>query len=798
MIDTKKLTLILILLVTSLTGFSQFKISGRITDEEDKPIEFARIVLSVNDSIKQETFSAKDGGFSLMADAAHYVLKVYFIGSTVFQRDISIGENMELGTLKSQKTLSLAQVDIVSKHKKIERKIDRLVFNLEGTSLSAGGDAIDAFKITPGIRMKGDEISLVGKDRLQVMIDGKIVNLSGENLTDFLRSISSDNIKSIEVITTPPAKYDAEGNSGILNIVLKKKTLNFWNATIGAAYTQRTYGTQSTTGNLTYNKERLSFFTNYSLSDGSKQLDETNKVYYPDNLWSQNNPRKANSKSVSGRVGLAYDINKSWNTELQYSGSNSKLNIDDRPLTSISNYQNGETGSYISSQSETKKKPVLNSFTWNNTIKTDSSGGKLLVAFDYFIYKNSDSRNYRGSSLDKDKYILPDTFFSGFNGNDQKITNLSAKIDGESQFHTVNIEYGYKYSSSVTNNSIVFLNRNDAKSDPVADTSNYFKYNEKIHAAYLSGNKKINDKWETKLGLRMEATQSSGITALGSQKTSFDYVQFYPSAYLSYAPNANNNISLSYSRRVDRPKFEQLNPFKVYDSPYTYSEGNPFLQPAFTNNIELIHTYKEWENKLYYSKQNHGFEQFGIADPNSNITRFFVDNFLNSNKVGISESYTYDKISWWSSFNSLDLSYAVSRSSNALTQKRREGYSSYLSSYNDFSLNKKQTLTFSVNYWYSLPGVDGLDRISSANSLALAFKALFLDKKLQLTVAGSDVFGGERYTVTSYTNDIKLVYRNYYDNRSVRFSIAYKFGNQKIKASSGKAGNEDEQKRTSN
>lgn len=794
----KKYIFILCLSIYSITAFSQHKVTGRILDENNYPIDLAKVIMSVNDSIIQETFTNPNGEFSLMANDQNYKFVIYYIGEVIFKKDLVVNGNIDLGVIKSQKILKLAEVNIVGKRKVIERKIDRLVFNLDRTILSSGGDAIDALKITPGVRLKGEEISLVGKDRLQVMIDGKIVNMSGDNLNDFLRSISSDNIKSIEVITTPPAKYEAEGNSGMLNIILKKNNINNWNATLGTSYTQRTYGTKSITGNLNYNKNKVSIYSNFNLSDGYKRLDDNNQVYYPSNLWSQNNPRKAGNTSFSGRIGLGYDVSKIWSTDLQYLGSVSDIRISDNPLTSISNYLNGGIDSYISSTSKTDKKPSLNSITWNNAIKLDTNGSNILVSLDYFRFNNSDSRNYNGNSLDKNGVVLPNTYFAAINSNNQKITNYSVKIDGQSKSKLVDLDFGYKYSSSETNNSIRFFNNDSGVEKLDTNNTNYFKYNEKIHAVYISGNKKFDSKWESKVGLRAEYTRSMGISENNNQTTKNSYVQFFPTAYLSYTANENNNFSFAYSRRIDRPKFEQLNPFKAYDSPYIYTEGNPFLQPSFTNNLELVYAYKALENKFYFSNKTAGFEQFGIADPNTNITRFFVDNFLTSRKFGISESYTYDKVKWWTSSNSLDFNYAVSHSSNPVTAKQRNGYSSYISSYNDFNLNKAKSMALSVNYWYSLPGVDGLDKVSSANSLSLAFKLLLLNKNLQITIAGNDIFGTERYTLTSYTNDIKLVYRNYYDNRSFRFGVSYKFGNQKIKVNSGKTGNEDERLRTAN
>jgi outer membrane receptor protein involved in Fe transport len=790
-----KLKILSLLLLCYVTGFTQYKVSGIIVND-NLPLDLASVNLLVNDSIKEEVFTNQKGEFSFVVKAQAYDLKIMYLGELIFKDHLDIVKDINLGIIKVQKTISLKEISITGRKKVIERKIDRLVFNLERSISSAGGDAIDALKITPGVRIRGDKINLVGKDRLQVMIDDKFVTLSGENLNSFLRSISSDNISSIEVITTPPAKYEAEGNSGIINIRLKKNNIDSWNAAIGSSYTQRTYGTASAIGSLNYKSKKLTLYSNLNALDGSKSLLDYNEIYYPDQQWTQNNPRKVGTNSIAGRIGLDYDLTKNWTIGLQYLGSKSNLNINESPLTVISNYTNQNPDGFISSTSNTRTHDRLNSFNFSNTIKLDSSGNQISINADYFKYTNSDSRNFSGNQLNENSSIIHDSYFASINNNDQKITNYAFKADMEQKLKWINLEFGYKYSRSHTDNTIVFFDNKTGVPEIDPKQSNQFKYSENINSAYLSGSREFGKKWETKFGLRMENTESSGFSFNNNQENKNNYIKLFPSTYISYKPTENQSFFFTYSRRIDRPKYEQVNPFRMYDSPYMYTEGNPFLQPSFTNNFDFVYTYKQLESKLYYSHLTNGFEQIGIVDPNTKITRFFVDNFLTTNRYGISETFTYDAISWWTSTNNVDFNYVTSKSINPSTQKKRNGYNAYFSSNNDFTINKKKTLVLSLNYWYSLPGITGLDQVSSANSLSLAIKAYLLHKKLQLTVAGNDIFKGERYSITSYTNDTRIVYKNYYDNRSLRFTLSYKFGNQKIKVKSKETGNEEEKNRT--
>ena len=219
----QKINLLTFLVLTSLNLFSQIKITGKITNLNNKPIEFAEILLLTKDSIavKSELTNEK-GSFKINIKQGDYVLQIRQLGKILCNKELIIKNDLDLGIIKiTENKQQLQEVVITSKKKLIERKVDRLIFNVENSISASGGDAIDALKSTPNIRVQNDAISMIGKNNLAVMVDDKIIQLAGEDLINFLKTLPSDNIKSIEVITTPPAKYETEGNSGIVNIKLK-------------------------------------------------------------------------------------------------------------------------------------------------------------------------------------------------------------------------------------------------------------------------------------------------------------------------------------------------------------------------------------------------------------------------------------------------------------------------------------------------------------------------------------------------------------------------------------------------
>ena len=301
--------------------------------------------------------------------------------------------------------------------------------------------------------------------------------------------------------------------------------------------------------------------------------------------------------------------------------------------------------------------------------------------------------------------------------------------------------------------------------------------------------------WETQFGLRMEATQTKTFAANLNQSTKNNYIKFFPTAYLSYVPNANSTFSFSYSKRIDRPRFYDLNPNLYFINPFQTIEGNPFLQPAFIDNTELTYAYKKLESKLYFSYEDNSFSQIPIADPNTNFIRFTNENYIDTKRFGISENYAFDKFKWWTSNNAVDLSYAISKSSLTIT-KARKGLNSRISTNNDFILNTNKTVLFNISYWYSFPGIIGIYKTNTMSSMSIAIQYLLLSKDLKISLKGNDLFRTEKDIIRSTVNGVYQEGHYYYDTQSVQFAASYKFGNKKIKVTKRETGNQEERSRT--
>ncbi|MBP6126968.1 outer membrane beta-barrel family protein [Flavobacterium sp.] len=784
---TKRHLITLSLIILFLNhGFSQIKINGQIKDEKNNPIEFIEVQLQNKDSIifKSE-FTNTYGNFLIETEKGEYLLIAKQLGKILHSQKLDANQNLNLGVLQIIiPDNQIQEVKITSKKKLIERKVDRLVFNVENSISAIGGDAIDALKITPRVKVKNDNISMIGKNNMSVMIDDKLILLSGDELINFLKSIPSDNIKNIEVISTPPAKYDAEGNSGLINIKLKKSKLNQWNASLRSSYIQSTYPKGSFGGNFDYQKNKLSLYSNLNYVNGSNAPIETNKIYYPLGLWSEENKRRDFQNSVNGRIGADYKASEKWTIGMQYLGSFSKPKITENSLTSIYNQTNTQINSYINTLSENLVKNNNHSLNINSTVVFDTIGKKMNINLDYFEFKNDNNRIFNTLNL-----------LSANNTNLQDIENYSTKIDFEHPIKWINLSYGGKLSFIKTQNNVDYFDTTTGI--PIFDPtqSNEFNYKENIQAIYLNGTKKLNEKWETQLGIRLENTQTEGFSKTLNQKNTNNYAKLFPTFYLTYTPNETNSFSINYNKRINRPSYNRLNPFRWYNNPFSYSEGNPFLQPSFSNNIELNYTLNDnWSNSVYYSHTDNGFEQITIVDNTDNIQKTIAQNYFKTTIIGISESYTYDKLKWLSSTFSFDWNYSKSASLIPITNQNLNGSNTYFSTSNDFNLNKK--LLFNISYWYNFKGTSDLDKNNAYSQLDASIKYFAFDKKLQISFNVNDILSTNRPIYISYTNNIQIDYKNYYDVRLFRLSLVYKFGNKNINVEKKEFGNQEEKERT--
>ncbi len=781
---------------------SQVNISGQITDKSNKSIEFIEVQLQNKDSIivKSELTNI-DGKFTIVSEKGQYQLLIKQLGKILQRQKVNADQDTYVGVIQvSENQQQLKEVVVNSKKKLIERKVDRLIFNVENSVSASGGDAIDALKITPNIKVKNDEISMIGKSSMGVMIDDKIMKLSGEDLINFLKTISTDNIKSIEVITNPPAKYEAEGNSGLINIKLKKAKKDSWSATLNSAFKQSTYSTGNIGGSFNYQKNKISLIANTNYSNGSIQGIENSKIFYPTQMWKSENKEKYYSNLLSSRLGFDYQITKKWSAGIQYIGSYSKPNIDDSNNTFLTDNITNNNNGIIQTFGNSIRKRNLNSINWHTNIALDTLGKNISFDFDYLNYKSNTNRNFISNTTNSIQTEIPNGFISANNLTNQKIDNYSAQINIEYPLKWTNLNYGSKLSYSKTDNHIDFLNTTTGL--PIYDStqSDFFSYKENTQSLFITANKKmLKNKLEIQFGLRLENTQTEGNSITLNQTTKNNLNKIFPTTYLSYTPNENNVFSINYGKRIYRPNFNELNPFKWYSNQYSYSEGNPYLKPTYTHNLEFSYSYKDYlYTTAVYSKDLDNSGQvvlFNVGDYQQKTTRL---NYFDDYSFGIQQVYMFKKYQWLESQNAIYVYYQHSDSKIfPITPKSNQGYGATITSSNTFTLNKAKNILTELEFQHNFPHQSSdLVYNYATTQLNLSLKMLFLQKKLQFTLTANNLFKAYDFNNISNRNNVETINNGYYDTKYVRFSLSYKFGNSKVNVDERQIGNEDEKNRS--
>jgi hypothetical protein len=791
----KKIILLLLFIVPFL-GISQVQLSGKVMDSLSS-IEYANVVLKRQDgTIVTGAITTEDGSFTINdITTGTYLVNISFIGYEDWDKEIVMDKNLVLDdVVLNASTNNLDEVVLTRKKKLIERKIDRLVFNVENSIAASGGNALEALKIAPGIAVEDDQIALIGRSAMRVMIEGRIVQLSGEELVGFLNSISASDIKKIEIITNPPAKYEAAGNSGLINIIYKKGARNSWSNTTTLTYQQADLPIYILRNSFFYNKDKVKLSLNLNGGLGNIAAIERANIFYSSGPWNIVVDRKDKENFLSGGVTFDYELGENSTIGIQYLGNNRTPDVSDRSVTTI--FNNAQTIDSLLINNGLSKKDVVNhSLNAHFVSKLDTLGRSISFDIDYFNYDSKQNREFRTDSFLENNQSLG-VNIDAINDTNQSVDNYSAKVDIEHPLDIFNLSYGAKVSFLKNNSNNDFFNT--ITGTPVLDLglTNEFEYTEDTQAVYVNASKKFSEKWDAQFGLRLENTNTEGISATLSQTNKNHFLNLFPTVYFSYIHNDNNSFSLNYGRRISRPNFFNLNPFRFFINSNTSSVGNPFLQPSFTDNVDFTHTYKgKFTTNLFFSAETNGAGVVPTVNDETNEQIITRENFFTHYNFGISESYVFDKISWWESYTSVFFlgSESVLKNVDARVQN---GFRFFVSTNNSFSLNKSKTIKAELNSWYSSRFKRNLNDVSETFKLDAALRFSLLENNLQLSVGVNDIFRTSIRTMTSEVNGITQTFSEDASNRFFRFSAVFKTGNKKINVRKRRFGNEEEKRRT--
>lgn len=684
----------------------------------------------------------------------------------------------------------------VTAHKKIfTQKPDRLIFNVENSIVSNGGNALAALKITPGIKVQNEQITMIGKNEMTVMVDERPVKLSGESLINFLRGISSTTIKSIEVISTPPAKYKAQGNSGLVNIILKKAKVGTWSLILRNTYQQATYGDNKSGADFNLRKKKLTISSNISTASGKDRYTMDQFTYYPVETWHLSAPLKRSYNFMNVNFGVDYDASRTLTIGMNYLGHKTNNPFRQYKFNTEIMDANNNMSSYMETFNDKIHKGYTHVLNVHGIVRLDSLGKKIKIDLDYLRNTNKDSTSDYGASYFPHREQIAGSYYANISRNKSEVSNYAAKVDVELPLRWINLNFGGQLDFTTNSNDYTFYDNLSGSQIVDNSQSNYFKYKENIAALYLSASKSLSKRLSMQFGIRVEQTYTEGRSLTIDQANKHHYLNAFPSAYVLYKLSDIKSLSLSYSRRINRPYFYDMNPFKTYTSQYDYSVGNTSLKPSYSDNLDLLLSSGIFVHKVWYSHVSDDYAIYPTIDPTTKIIKRSPSNFINYYSVGMSESYTFNKWWWWNSYNNVTFYYINKRAILSEAPPMIDRISGNFMTQNDFLLNKKKTWILNFGFYYELPYISSYSKVASNYYFYMGVRTNLLENRLSLSLNVNDIFKTYRMCETMTSNDVRYKYDNRSDTRYLQFSVSYKIGNSSIRGRRHATANENIRRR---
>ncbi|WP_433632207.1 TonB-dependent receptor domain-containing protein [Chryseobacterium cucumeris] len=764
----KKIVLAVIMLLPAIALAQSIK--GKIS-QAGNAVPYIEVI-AVKDQKKHTSISDEKGNYSLkLLENGNYTIRLIQDGIEISHKDIAInGEVKQDFFIEKKNEKQIEGVTLTARKKLIERKADRLVFNVSNSVASQGMDAVDALATTPLVKVDDNTgVSIVGKSGVAVMINDRILNLSDAELVTYLKSLRSENIEKIEVITAPPAKYEAQGNSGLINIVLKKNQNLGWSGSLTSSLQQQTYTGNSNSVTVNYQNEKLRSSLKLRQNKNEKHSYENYWIEGEDGLKSNDN-RRDFGDGLGANLSLDYQLSKKSNVGFIYDFGFGHSNMD---IRNTSNYfQNGIYTNTLLTDAEHRATGRQHTASAYYDLKFGKQDNKLSITGNYFSNTPETIIDFTTTESSGDRFVVKSPSMV-----DYKIYSGQADLTLPYQF--AKTEAGVKFTNFDNNSSIFYQNLMNGQyiTDPLK--SNEFEYNEKNYAAYISFERSFNEKWSAKAGLRYEYSVVNGNSLTSGQQTENSYGKFFPTAYISYKSNENHTLNLNYSKRINRPGFRAINPYRWYININSYFTGNPFLKPSINHNFELSYVYKgKLSASAYFQRTVEAFSQLATLKVENRVSTF--ENYYNQNSMGVSLNYSDTFFKKWEANYSANYSY-MNTDVFATDALARKGNSYDFDFQNNISLNQSKTIQLIMNYWFRLPSNSGNSYMKFAGNLTSGVKLNLMEKSLQLNIFVSDILKQGKSLGEIYYTTGTHSYNNYYDARRLTLSATYTFGNKKVK-----------------
>lgn len=801
------LSVFLITLTTNIAFAQTANITGKTSTENKSPLSLVTVsLLKKSDSSLVKVAVSNDvGNFTIdNITSGNYLLKFTNVGFEQMFLPIDSfqfnSNSIDIKNVVLNKTVqSLTTHTVIAKKPMIEVKADKMIFNVESSINATGSDAFELLRKSPGVMVdNNDNISMKGKTGVKIYIDGKPTQFSSSELASFLKSINSADIEAIEMISNPSAKYDAAGNAGVINFRLKKNKKYGTNGNVTAGYTQGITPKFNESIGLNYRNKKVNLFGNFGHSTGTYQNGMNINRIQLDTTYDLKSVNKNDNKNFNYKVGADYFLNKKNTIGFISTLNNSNGKETGNGITPIYYYP---TGDYVKTL-VANSNGIGSSLNINNNINyryADTSGTEVNFDADYGTFRKT------GEAYQPNFYndINGNLIYKVVNRNNMpvNIDIFSAKVDVEQNWGKSKIGYGAKTSFVKTENTFEFYN-DDTNGVPVKvlSRSNYFTYNENVNALYANYNRALNKKWNLQAGIRMEQTNSKGVLTRADSIVQADntvkrnYADLFPSGALTYTYNDKNTFNLTYSKRIDRPTYQDLNPFENKLDELTYQKGNAFLQPQYTNNVELSHTFMGFLTSTISYGHTRDFAT-EITDTVGNATYVQQQNLADLNYYGFSVGSATPFKKWWSGY--INIWYMYHDIKGSIGENPFHVKIPLYGAYWQQSFTLKKEFSAELSGWYNGPAFWGATwKTRPQWSMDLGLQKSFFNKNLTVKAAVTDIFYTAPWKATNNFGGLNIAANGNWESRTFRLTVNWRFGSNQISASrERKTASESEAKR---
>jgi len=790
-----KTKLLLIAACCILTSVLHAKVilTGTIYDaqQETQPGVTVSLLKTADSSLVKAAFTDVNGQYEIEGVTADSFLlsfsavgfaTAFVKGSVTSGADTTLLQPVHLQAANNQ----LQDVVITSKKPTIEVRADKVVFNVEGSINAAGSNALELLQKSPGVSVdNNDNITLKGRSGVKIYIDGKMSQLDSRSLADYLKSIGSADIEAIEIIANPGAKYDASGSAGVINIRLKK------NRKFGANGSLEVGGGKGTSpqprahasGNFNYRNKKVNVFGDAGAYSGQNKNDL--KIYrrQQDTVYDQHTIIGNEWKSLELKTGADYFLNDKNTIGMVVTSNFSDNTFSTDGSTAI---YPGNTDLLVKTLKARNDQPSHRTNTdFNlNYRYVDTNGTEIAFDADYGLFR-SQSRSYQPNNYYNPEDVLQYSIING-NSAPTNIDIYTAKLDLEHRLGKGKLGYGAKYAYVKTDNVFDFYNYEEGNPAPIVDLSrsNCFVYTENVNAAYVNYSRTFGS-WSLQAGLRAEQTISEGklTRADGTMHADDDvkrnYLDLFPSAALSYNVSKNHTLGFNYSRRIDRPNYQDLNPFEEKLDQLTYLKGNAFLTPQYTHNFELSYTLM---SLVTFSAGYAHVKDYAVTITdtiNGNASYLQRRNLASQNVYTFSASSQLPIRKWWNGYINFWCNY---QSMNGLFNGRDLSISAA-----SFGGYLQQTFTLGKGYsaeasgWFSGSGIEAAWKREPIGSLDIGVQKRFWNDRANLKLSLSDVFHTQRFNALTDYGGVYMKINQTNESRIFRVNFTYRFGNSQVK-----------------